>query len=181
MRTSQLMYRTRQFWQAIFARVDDELVSSFLTSAQLSLFSQMQASEQAHSQKVLEKLISQGEQNKDLLVAALLHDVGKIRAPLRLWERVLIVLTKSICPACINKWGQLPHGEETSKLGWRKAFVVSVHHPEWGAVLAEQCGTSQQAVELIARHEEFLIPAEESGNSSQDHLLLKLQAADSTS
>ncbi len=184
MSTSRLLYRTRQFWQAISPRssqVDFELVSSILSPSQLALFQQMQASEQAHSQRVLRELITQGETNKDLQIAALLHDVGKIRVPLRLWERVLIVLVKSVCPGCVHKWGQLPIEGFKSETGWRRPFVISVQHPSWGAELADQCGTSQLAVELIARHQEHLNPSQEDGISLQDRLLLKLQAADGVS
>jgi len=184
MNTSRLLYRTRQFWQAISTRSpeeDLELISSILTQPQLVLFQQMQASEQAHSQRVLRELITLGEKNADLQVAALLHDVGKTRAPLRLWERVLIVLVKSICPGCVLKWGQLLTGELISGMGWRRPFVVAVNHPRWGAELADQCGSSRMAVELIGRHQEHLNPSQEDGISLQDQLLLKLQAADGTS
>jgi hypothetical protein len=184
MNTSRLLYRTRQFWQAIStrpSREDLELVSSILTSSQMALFQQMVASEQAHSQRVLQELIIQGETNTDLQIAALLHDVGKIRAPLRVWERVLIVLVKTICPGCVDKWGQLPIGESPAKMGWRRAFVVSVQHPRWGAELADQCGTSLLAVELIARHQEQLTSSQVSGSSMEDSLLRKLQAVDNNS
>ena len=184
MNTSRLLYRTRQFWQAISTRssqVDFDLVSSILSPSQMALFQQMQASEQSHSQGVLRELIVDGETNKDLQIAALLHDVGKTRAPLRLWERVLIVLVKSVCPGCVLKWGQLETGELTSGMGWRRPFAVAVNHPRWGAELADQCGTSQLAVELIARHQEHINPSQEDGISLQDQLLLKLQAADGTS
>ena len=184
MNTSRLLYRTRQFWQAISTRPSREdlgLVSSILTPSQLAIFQQMVASEQAHSQRVLQELIIQGETNTDLQIAALLHDVGKIRAPLRVWERVLIVLVKTICPGCVDKWGQLPIGESPAEMGWRRAFVVSVQHPRWGAELANQCGTSPLAVELIARHQEHLNPSQVDGISLGDRLLLKLQAADGIS
>ena len=181
MNTSRLLYRTRQFWQAISTRssqVDLELISSILTPSQISLFNQMQASEQAHSLRVFRKLTSQEEQNTDLLVAALLHDVGKIRAPLRLWERVLIVLVRVICPGCIHKWGSAP---SEGSLSWRQTFVVAEQHPQWGAELAAQCGTSALAVELISRHQEQLTSSQVSGSSMEDSLLRKLQAVDNNS
>ena len=181
MNTSRLLYRTRQFWQAISTRssqVDLELISSILTPSQVSLFNQMQANEQAHSLRVFRKLTSQEEQNTDLLVAALLHDVGKIRAPLRLWERVLIVFVRVGCPGCIHKWGSaLSEGSP----GWRRTFIVAEQHPRWGAELAAQCGTSALAVELISRHQEQLTPSQVSGSSMEDCLLRKLQAVDNNS
>lgn len=66
-------------------------------------------------------------------------------------------------------------------MGWRRAFVVSVQHPRWGAELADQCGTSPLAVELIARHQEHLNPPQVDRISLGDRLLLKLQAADGIS
>lgn len=184
MKTSQLFYRTRQFWTAIssrFSQIDLELISTILSPAQLTLFKQMQVSEQAHSQMVLLKLISQGETDHDLLVAAILHDVGKSQTPLNVWERVMVVLVKAICPGCVRQWGQQPGEEKDGELGWRKAFIVSVNHPRWGAELAEQCDASPLAVELIARHKENINPLQGEGISEKDRLLLKLQAADGTS
>ena len=80
MNASRFLYRTRQFWQAISTRSsqqDVDLVRSVLTDSQVELFLRMQASEQAHSLVVLKELRDQGEENPDLLTAALLHDVGR--------------------------------------------------------------------------------------------------------
>lgn len=181
MTTSRLIYRTRQFFQAISShssQVDLELIASILNPSQLALFQEMQTSEQLHSQRVFNELRMNGETNQDLLVAALLHDAGKTRAPLLLGERVLIVLVKSICPGCVMRWGHVPNGQFTPTMGIRRPFVISVQHPGWGAELADQCGSSQLAVELIARHEEHLIPSPQDGITLADQLLLKLQAAD---
>jgi hypothetical protein len=184
MNTSRLIYRSRQFWQAIrshSSQEDLELLSSILTPEQLELFQQMQASEQAHSLHILRVLMAQGEKNSDLHTAALLHDVGKIRAPLRVWERALVVIVKALCPVCLRKWGSEIDGGSLEELGWRRAFVVAEQHPHWGAALAAQHDVSPQAVALIARHQEELIPLGGSGSSMQDDLLRKLQIIDNNS
>ena len=181
MNTSRLIYRSRQFWQAIGTRISQEdlgLASSILSPPQLELFQQMQQSEQAHSLIVLKALRDQGEENIDLQTAALLHDVGKVRAQLRLWERVLVVVVRAFCLVCVQKWGSAPAGDNLKGLGWRRAFVVAEQHPAWGAELASQCGTSQLAVSLIARHQERL---PENENSMENGLLRKLQAVDDNS
>ena len=181
MNTSRLIYRSRQFWKAIGTRTsqeDLELASSLLSLSQFKLFRQMHKSEQAHSVRVLKALKDRGEENIDLQTAALLHDVGKVRVPLRLWERVLVVMVRAFCPVCVNKWGSSPVGDSLKGLGWRRAFVVAEQHPVWGAELASQCGTSELAVSLIARHQEQL-PRNES--SVEDSLLRKLQAVDDNS
>lgn len=184
MSNSRLAYRTRQLWQAIStgsSREDTELAAAILTPSQLELFQQMQESEQAHSIRVLRELKRQGEENSDLQTAALLHDVGKIRAPLRLWERVLVVVIKTICPSCVKRWGAAGESNSLEGLGWRRAFVVAEKHPAWGADLVSQNGGSDLAVALVARHQEQLPPYSERMDSNEDRLLYKLQAVDNQS
>lgn len=184
MSISRLVYRTRQFWQALSigsSQEDKELAAEILTLSQLELFQQMHKSEQNHSLRVLKELRSQGEDNIDLQAAALLHDVGKIKVPLRLWERVLVVVARAICPGCVEKWGAAGENEPLDGLGWRRAFVVAEKHPAWGAELVSQRGGSELAVALVARHQELLSPDGKDINSIEDRLLHKLQAVDNQS
>lgn len=174
---TRLSYRSRQLMQAIrphASQEDIELVASILNPSQIRLFQQMQASERAHSLRVLHALLSQEESHIDLHTAALLHDVGKIRAPLRLWERILIVILKAICPECVRRWGRT----SIEGLGWRRPFIIAEQHPRWGAELAAECGTSSLAVAIIARHQESFIPSHDSEISLEDNLILKLQSVD---
>ena len=178
MNASRFLYRSRQFWQAISSgpsQGDVELVSSVLSEPQLELFQCMQASEQIHSIQVFHELRNQAEINPDLLAAALLHDVGKTRAPLRIWERVIIVIVGAMCENCVHKWGRGNNTHPESEPGWRRAFIVAEQHPAWGANLAAECGTSPLAVSLIARHQEQVNPG---ASTEEDILLQKLQAVD---
>jgi putative nucleotidyltransferase with HDIG domain len=178
MNASRFLYRSRQFWQAIStspSQGDVELISSFLTDPQLELFLCMQASEQNHSIQVFNELRDQGQENPDLLAAALLHDVGKTRAPLRIWDRVIIVIVGAVCESCVHKWGRDKNILPESGLGWRRAFVIAEQHPAWGAEMAAECGTSPLAVSLIARHQERV----NAGASTEEDILLQnLQAVD---
>ena len=54
------------------------------------------------------KLLEQGENQPDLLVAALLHDVGKLRYRMNPMERALVVLVKAVAPDQAQTWGELP-------------------------------------------------------------------------
>jgi putative nucleotidyltransferase with HDIG domain len=146
-----LLYRTRQFWFALTAiPAEDDLVQAgrVLSPALMALFRRMQPSEQAHSLAIFRRLREEGETNQDLWVAALLHDVGKSCHPLRLWERVLIVIGNWLLPGPARRWGQ------GRPAGWRRAFVIAARHPEWGARMAAEAGASPLAVELIRRHHE---------------------------
>src|SRR5512144_2622625 len=106
------LYRLRQFSAALFAKPAPEdlrQVEKFLSPQELALFARLQASEQAHSIEVFKSLQSGNgthAQEPDLLVAALLHDVGKCRYPLHLWERVWIVLAQALFPSRIEHWGK---------------------------------------------------------------------------
>lgn len=166
------IYRVWQFWQALDAAPTKEelaLARSVLSPPLLALFLQLQASEQAHSLRLARRLIERGENHPDLLVAALLHDVGKSCYPLRLWQRVLIVLCRRILPAASERWGQ---GDPKS---WRKPFVVAAQHPAWGAHLAREAGASPLAVSIIQSHQD---PILNNPVTLQERLLSCLQIVD---
>ncbi len=184
MNAPRLLYRTRQFWQAFRSTTvpgDQELAGLYLTPLQIALFEQMQLSEQTHSLRILKTLLAQGENDPDLCAAALLHDVGKCRFPLRLGEQVLIVLARAIFPGWIQRWGKEPLQDSPAVGGWRRAFVVAVQHPEWGAEMARSAGVSPLAVALIRRHQEKSPFKEGAEESLEDCLLCKLQAVDDNS
>ncbi len=175
---ARLTYRLYQFWQAVTARPSAAGLTQArqtLNPAQMALFSRLQASEQAHALEVFGRLAAQGETQPDLLVAALLHDVGKLRAPLQLWERVMIVLGQAFCPGKVEQWG----AAEAPQAGWRRAFIVARQHPAWGAALARSAGVSPLAEALIRRHQDQLASA--ASESLEARLLLKLQAVDDES
>lgn len=179
MKLEHLAYRARQFREALRAApasADLKLAQTYLTPAQMELFSRMQASEQAHSLQVCKQLVH--EENLDLLVAALLHDVGKSRHPLSVWERVLIVFMKSLFPRQLKQWGTYsPTGNGGLPMdSLRRPFIVAEQHPQWGADMASAAGASPIAIRLILQHQNVLDSEPE---TLEDRLLVKLQAADS--
>jgi len=111
MSLGRVLYRVRQFFLALRPAVapqDLEYARLVLTPAQMALFAGMQSSEQAHAVSVYRQLVAKGETSSDLLAAALLHDVGKSLSPLRLWDRVLIVLARVFFPVQSRRWGKPP-------------------------------------------------------------------------
>jgi hypothetical protein len=146
--------------------VDDDTARACLSPDLFALYRQMRRSERQHSLRVLQMLT---DPSPDLVVAALLHDVGKIREPFLLPEKVLVVLVKAFAPRLYWRWGS------GSAHGWRRPFAVSVQHPAWGADMVAKAGGSPLAVELIRRHQDHLdgVPQTE-----VERLLLALQAVD---
>lgn len=166
-------YRLRQFWQNVTARpltaVAQSEVSAQLTPAEMTLFQHFSNSDQWHSYRVMKTLQAANHIHPDLLTAALLHDVGKTRAPLSVWERSWVVLGQVIWPKKTAVWGQ------DAPLGWKRPFVVKAQHPAWGADMAAAAGSSELAIGLIRRHQDT-VP--ETAVSEMDHLLRQLQWAD---
>jgi hypothetical protein len=167
--------RFRQGLRALAAwlrPVDDTLAEQHLTPELLALYRQMRRSERQHSLRVLQALCAAQHTDPDLLTAALLHDVGKIRTSFFLPEKVLVVLVKAAAPGLYQRWGSGP------TRGWRRPFAVSVQHPAWGADMVEAAGGRSLAVELIRRHQDTLNGAPQ---TKADRLLLLLQAVDDQS
>jgi hypothetical protein len=207
MNANRILYRTRQFWQALGASLTSEdwdLVRALLTPDQLALFEGMQESEQAHALRVLHALLEQGEEHSDLFVAALLHDVGKSRFPLKLWERVLIVLGQAFFPNLAKRLASEPSDglglptEAHSPAPERRSpsplpssrvtfsvaapllrpFIVAERHPNWGAEMAAEAGASWLVVALIRRHQDDLDGPRERGSALEQELLRKLHSVD---
>ena len=184
-----ILYRTKQFWQAYKSSPlpeDLEMAQAALTPVQMELFRTMQPSEQAHSLRVYIDLLSVTDkdhlpQQGDLLAAALLHEVGKSQRPLRIHERVIIVLGRAIFPNAVKHWGQEEtniDGDNSDGLGitWYKVpFVVAELHPRWGASLAGEAGVSPLTASLIRNHQNFSV---QNPVTLEEQLLIRLQTAD---
>lgn len=167
-----LAYRLQQFRYNLLARElspsAKQLAHGILRLAERPLFAQYDVSDQWHTVRVVQMLQAAGHTHPHLLTAALLHDVGKTRVDLTVWERSLAVLIQKLWPQKADQWGQ------GAAAGWKRPFVVRQQHAAWGAEMATAVGCHPQVVELIARHQDKL----EAIKSETDHLLAQLQWAD---
>lgn len=189
--TGALCYRVWQFFTALTARVSDEelgRIARVLTPASLSLFRSMATQDQRHSLDVYATLRQVGHTNRDLLTAALLHDVGKSIVQLYPWQRAIIVLLDRFAPRLSTHLGRSdgPPDHVPSPLeghtpnwptGWRRGFIANAHHAEIGARWAQGAGCSPQSISLIRRHQDRL-KNNVSAADEQDQLLAVLQEAD---
>lgn len=150
-----MFYRVRQFYDGLFPRIsskDLQLVHSYLSGALLHLFQTQSPADQRHALDVAIDLLQKHDslspsQERSLIQAALLHDCGKIRYPIKIWQRVYIVLS-----------AKLPQPAQEFLQGLTKyrslsfPLILAQQHPQWGATLAAEAGLSKEAVELILNH-----------------------------
>jgi hypothetical protein len=148
-----------------------------LSAAEYDLFCHFFASDQQHSINVMRLLRDSGQTQPDLLKAALLHDIGKTRADLHVWDRSLVVLGNRFMPKRAEAWGALTTGDSAELNSWRKGFIVKVRHPAWGAKMAAAAGSSPLTVSLIRHHQDPVTHIV----TEEDHLLKLLQSADDQS
>lgn len=137
-----------------------EVVAPFLPGSALLLFQTMSPADQRHSLRVCQGLQARGCVEKDMLAAALLHDVGKAQGRVPFWTRPVLVLGKLLFPRLLVRVTVYPH-EGRPLPRWRRALSYSWYHAEVGAELAAQAGLSERAVLYIRTHHQSQGPARE--------------------
>ncbi len=139
------MHRVGQFVAHVRARVDPEeaaLARRILPPTAVALFEAMPVADRRHGLDVTEKLLRAGQDDPDLLAAALLHDAAKGRR-MRLWHRVAGVLLEALAPSVLRR---LARPEPTS---WRHAFHLYLHHEALSADLARGAGCPPRVAAFI--------------------------------
>ncbi len=135
-------------------------VTQWLPASALPLFQTMSAADQRHSLRVCQGLLARGCVDKDLLAAALLHDVGKAQGRVPFWTRPAIVLGKVFAPRLLKRWIVYPYRGKTIP-AWRRSLSNAWWHAEIGAELSAACGLSEKAVLYIRTHHQPGGPAAE--------------------
>ena len=143
-----MFYRAWQFFRAAFARVHKHeyaLVERYLLPAQVALFRRMAPCDRRHGLDVFYTLRDAGYQDRALLQAALLHDVGKAAARLTIWHRVGVVLMGRLVPDWLARLA-------ADGRGWRAPLAAHAQHAQTGALWATRVDCSLDTVELIRLH-----------------------------
>jgi hypothetical protein len=130
------------------ARVDRSALS-YLTPVQRARFEQMPAFDQQHLCRVANFLIANGVTDSDVVVAGLLHDIGKCDGQrcVRLPDRVGKVVLKRFFP------GMLANVADEYPTGRFSGLALTVRHPEIGSAIARELGCSERTCWLIRFHE----------------------------
>ncbi len=168
------VHRVQQGVRALLAftqSVDYDLAAQYLTADQLSIFKQMKRSEQHHSLNVLRAVQrQQAHTPHDLALAALLHDVGKVRAPQNVIGKSLSVLVNKFTPM-VEDW----LCADDRLVWWRAPFIVRCYHPKWSGEILAGMGASARATWLVTHHQDA---AEHWRDHPYYELLCRLQRAD---
>lgn len=168
-------YRVRQGLRALFAfaqPLTETAAIAHLSAAELALFRRLRRGERLHALAVLAALQAAEPVPSALATAALLHDVGKIRYPLHLWQKTVVVLTRALLPGV---YARLSSGDPAH--GLHRPFVVYAQHPAWSAEYLSAAGGDPAAVWLCRHHADH-----DPALTTQPlyPLLRRLQAADDT-
>lgn len=151
-----LCYRLGQVWQQLgwaapLSTHDMAEVAHLLPPAALPLFVTMSSADQQHSLRVCRGLQARGWHEHDMLIAALLHDVGKAAGRIPFWTRPVIVLGKRYTPRFLARLTAYPINEQRLPR-WRRALSYAWWHAEVGADLAAGVGLSERTVHYIRMH-----------------------------
>ncbi len=156
-----LRYRLKQGFQHLgfvppLSLEDQDEIERWLSASALSLFRTMSLADQQHSLRVCRGLKVAGFTEPDLLVAALLHDVGKGGGRVPFWTRPVIVLGKLLAPELLKRIAIYPHPEQPR---WRRSLGYAWWHAEVGAELAAQAWVPERVLLYIRTHHQPHGPA----------------------
>ena len=139
------MHRVGQFVAHVRARVDpseEALVERVLPPSAQTLFREMPVADRRHGLDVAHRLMASGHDDRDLLAAALLHDVGKGHR-LRLWHRVSGVLLEAFAPRMLRRLAR------SDPRSWRYPFHLYLYHDAISAQMAVSAGCEPRTGSFI--------------------------------
>lgn len=127
----------------------DRTPLDYLTPLQRDRFLTLPPFDQQHLLRVAGFLRARGVDDPDVIVAGLLHDIGKVDGvhQVRFLDRVGKVLLKRISPRTLQRVAN------SYPNTWFAGLALTVRHPEIGAEIANGLGCSERTCWLIRYHE----------------------------
>lgn len=140
-------YRVKQFYWSITSKIDEkglEYVKNNLNAKEYKLFLRLSKQEQYHSMKVAkdveQECLKLKIESKELIMIALLHDIGKIYKKLNVFDKSIMVLADKITSGKIRN---IKHSKKTE---------VYFNHGIIGYELLKNSGINERALYLIKNH-----------------------------
>jgi putative nucleotidyltransferase with HDIG domain len=169
------LYRVKQFFWAVFSRINKEdkiYIQTYLDKDEQQLFSKLSVSEQKHSIRVVKELERRSEMDKgqeavaldreEFIKIALLHDIGKIERKLTPIDKSILVILDKVA------------GSRMRKMTNVKKIDVYYNHAEKGYILLSRLDKySDRFLYLVRNHHE--------NDIIEDRALEILKEADSLS
>ena len=144
---SDLAAHVRRFFRGFRGTLTPDearTVEAVLRPEELRWFRSLQGREQRHAVDVMRHLQAHGTPSTGLLVAALLHNVGK--GPLHLYERVAYTLLAMFAPTLLDRIAA-PDGR-----GFRRAMAAQRDHPARGVEVLTAIDVRPRVIELVRGH-----------------------------
>ena len=149
---SRWQYRVGQFLRGFRTAVEPSeihAIVALLSDPELQLFLSMRPRDRRHGAETMRNVrnltAERGAEASDaLLIAALLHDIGK--GPLRVEDRVGYVLLQAVSPSLVDRFAQADGGR------WGGALWCLRHHATLGAAQLKAIGSAPLVVSLTAMH-----------------------------
>lgn len=146
--TASALHRVGQFWRHASARVtpEERAAAQRLLGPELArLFAQLPINDQRHGLDVLQTLIrSEGQPDRLVQQAALLHDIGKAGARISVIDRSLAVFLEAVSPRLLDAMLRL-------RPGFARRFAVYRDHARVGAEQLAAAGAGELAL-IVAEH-----------------------------
>ncbi|NPV07125.1 MAG: HD domain-containing protein [Anaerolineae bacterium] len=145
-RVTSRVYRFIRSARPGVSNLDRALAEEWLPDQQLVLFLSQSEADQRHAISVARLLLNSGYASRDLIAAALLHDVGKRGACFTPWHRTVIVLLEAVAPGLLRWLSRWEHYRLLAPFG------LHLRHSRESAALAREAGASARTVRLIRCH-----------------------------
>ncbi|WP_373897205.1 HD domain-containing protein [Haloimpatiens sp. FM7315] len=143
-----MLYRIKQFLLAINSKITNEdkrFIKKYLNKDQLELFYKLKIHERKHAINVAKDVKRKCDLNniKDkntLVVAALLHDIGKIEHNLTLVDKSTLVILDKLTRGNMKKYKKI------------KKIDIYYNHPYKGYKILEKIGENKEVLRLVKNH-----------------------------
>ena len=144
-----VLYRVKQFiwgFTSFFKNIDYEYVNEFLNEDEIKIFNKLKHNDKHHCIRVCKDSIKMKEDfNIDvdkykLGKAALLHDVGKSKMPLSIFEKSVVVLLDKATSGKIKKYDKI------------KQIDIYYNHPKNGLEVLKNFKYDKELLEVVRYH-----------------------------